>query len=456
MTNRERPRLSAKRWAETADSGFTPTVVKLPDGTQFFSPKKAGTYRLEIIPYEVPANPKGGQNPNAQVGELHYERTYFAHRGIGADEKSYVCPAKTAGKPCPICEHRKELMRDKDADEDLIKALAPKQRQLWNIYDHGDSEKGVQIWDVSFHLFGKQLKATINNADEDDGWEYFADPADGLTLRVGMEEKSFAGNSFLEAASIGFKARKEPLSDEILDAAQPLDDLLILVEYSKLKSIFLQEEGLEYDDELDQKKERKPKVEEDGEPAPKKEKSKSDPTKETIRKSSQEVESPGDKSSDGKKPSKPVTAADLGIGKGDDCRLGGKNWTIIRVSEDGTTVTLSNDDDEIRKGVPVDQLQPPSGTDDDSSKKELAPAADESGKKAGARGSQAGSAAAQNASPSKAKDEEDWDEGFDEPKKESKPAKTEKSKQETKVKDEPKDESKKETKADADWDDDWS
>jgi hypothetical protein len=391
---RERPKLSAKRWAETADSGFTPTVVKLPEGVNFFSPKKAGTYRLEIVPYEVPANPKGGQNPNAQPGELHYERTYFSHRGIGADERSYVCPAKTAGRPCPICEHRKELMRDRDADEDLIKALAPKQRQLWNIYDHAEPEKGVQVWDVSFHLFGRQLKATINNADEDDGWEYFADPADGLTLRVGMEEKSFAGNSFLEAATIGFKARKEPLSDEILDAAQPLDDLLILMDYEKLKSIFLQEEGVDHgDDDEPAPKKQKPK-DDDDDPPPKKDKK---PAKQ---------EKPKDE--------KPVTATDLGIGKGDDCRYAGKNWTIIRVSEDGLTVTLSNDDDEVRKGIKVADLQPPAGQDD------VAPKKDEDEK------------------PSKSKqdDSDDWDADFDDDpkkgKKQSKPAKEEKSKQEDK------------------------
>lgn len=341
---RERPKLSAKRWAETADSGFTPTVAKLPDGVQFFSPKKEGTYRLEIVPYVVPDKPAGGQNPNAQCGELHYERTYFAHRGIGADERSYVCPARTAGKPCPICEHRKELMRDKDGDEDLIKALAPKQRQLWNIYDHGDAEKGVQVWDVSFHLFGKQLKAAVLNADEDDNFEYFADPEDGLTLRVGMEEKSFAGNSFLEAASIGFKARKEPLAKEILDAAQLLDDLLIVLDYEKLKSVFLQEEGVV------------PHEDDDDEPAPKKKlanqaaKDDDDDDKPATKKDKQVKEEP-------KKETKPVTAADLGLGKGDDCRYGGKVWTIIRIAEDGLTVTLTNDDDEVRKGVEAGDLQ---------------------------------------------------------------------------------------------------
>lgn len=411
---RERPKLSAKKWAETADSGFTPTVVKLPEGVSFFGPKKAGTFRLEIIPYEVPANPKGGQNPNAQPGELHYERTYFSHRGIGADERTYVCPAKTAGRSCPICEHRKELMRDRDADEDLIKALAPKQRQLWNVYDHAEPEKGVQIWDVSFHLFGKQLKAAINNADEDDGWEYFADPADGLTLRVGMEEKSFSGNSFLECSTVGFKARREPLSDEVLDAAQPLDDLLILLDYEKLKSIFLQEEGVEKPDD-------------DDEPAPKKERKQTKPADDDDDPPLKKDKKPAKE--EPKSEPKPVTAADLGIGKGDDCRYAGKNWTIIKVTDDGLMVTLSNDDDEVRKGVKVADIQPPAGQDD------VAPKKDEDEK------------------PSKSKqDEDDWDADFDDepkkgkgeqPKKSSKPAK-----------EEPKSEPKQEKKA-ADDDEDW-
>lgn len=411
--SKDRPRLSAKRWAETADSGFTPTVVKLPEGVNFFGPKKAGTFRLEIIPYEVPANSKGGQNPNAQPGELHYERTYFSHRGIGADERSYVCLAKTAGRPCPICEHRKELMRDRDADEDLIKALAPKQRQLWNVYDHAEPDKGVQIWDVSFHLFGRQLKAAINNADEDDGWEYFADPQDGLTLRVGMEEKSFAGNSFLECATVGFKARREPLSDEILDAAQPLDDLLILLDYEKLKSIFLQEEGVEHpaddDDEPAPKKERKQsKPSDDDEPPPKKGKN---PPKEEPK-----IEP------------KPVTAADLGIGKGDDCRYAGKNWTIIKVTDDGLTVTLSNDDDEVRKGIKVADLKPPAGQD------EIAPKKDEDEK------------------PSKQKaksDEDDWDD-WEEGEKKSTTGKKKTKDEETSV---DKKETKEADKKDDDWDD---
>ncbi len=338
---RERKKLSAQKWVEQSDSGYTPTVVKLPDGGDLFKPKKAGSYRLEIVPYEVPSNPAGGQNPNAEPGELWYERTFFIHRGIGVDENSYVCPSKTAGKPCPICEYRRELMWSKDGDEDMIKALAPKQRQLWNVYDHADAEKGVQIWDVSFHLFGKQLKAAIANADEDDGWEYFADPEDGMTLRVGMGEKSFAGNSFLECETVNFKARRQPLSDEILDAAQPLDNLLILLPYDKLKSIFLQEEGQdsapegtpsqkEVDDDFALKN--------DDDPPPKKRKTKTE----------KEPEQP--------KKRAPRTAGELGISKGDEVQYKKQTCMVIKISADGTKLNLLDEDDEMAKDVPAEAV----------------------------------------------------------------------------------------------------
>ena len=347
---RERPKVSAKKWAETPDGGFTPTCVKLSGDVQFFAPKKAGVYRIEIIPYEVPEKATGGPNPNALPGELHYERTYFTHRAIGVDENTYVCPAKTAGKPCPICEHRKDLMRDKDADEDLIKELAPKQRQLWNIFDHADADKGVQIWDISYHLFGKQLKKEVNNADEDDGYEYFADPEDGMTLRVGMGEESIGkGKPFLSTGTVGFKKRSAPLAKEILDAAQPLDNLLIVLDYEKLKSIFLQEEGVDHegDGEDDEPKKQKPAKEEKKEGENPTEKGAS--TADSVESTHAPAKAPSKE--------KATTAADVGIGKGDDVTFEGKSWTVLKIAEDGTTVTLMDEDDEVKKGVEVASLK---------------------------------------------------------------------------------------------------
>lgn len=376
---KERPRLSAKRWADQPDSGFVPTTVKLPDGVNSFSPKKEAVYRLEIVPYEVPKVGDAGSNPNAEPGELHYERTYFTHRGIGVDENAYVCPLKTAGKPCPICEHRKELMREKDGDEDLIKELAPKQRQLWNIFDHDDSDKGVQVWDISFHLFGKQLKKEVRNADEGDGYEYFADPEEGFTLRVGLEEKSFGGREFLEAATIGFKPRKSPIPKEVLEAAQPLDNLLIILNYDKLKSIFLQEEGVTPEEKED----------EDDRPV------KSRPEK--------EQEEP--------KQAKQVTAESRGIGKGDDVEWKGESWTVMKVTDDGTTLKLMSDSDVVKSGVPVNEVTLP--TKKSSKKEDEAPWDDEKKpeektKKPNDNGDDK-PAKKEPEKPKKAVEEDDWD-----------------------------------------------
>jgi len=323
-----RKKLSAKAWAEKPDTGFVQTVVKIPDDVEEFSPKKEGTYRIDIIPYVVPDKSAAGPNPNAAPGELHYERTFFIHRDIGVDEQRYVCPKRTAGKPCPICEHRKEIMEDPNGDEDLAKALAPKQRQLWNVFDHEEPGKGVKVWEVSYHLFGKQLKREVMHADEDDGYEYFADPEEGMKLRVGMEEQKIGKNSFLEAATIGFKPRTKALPKKVLDGAHPLDNLIIIYPYDKLKTIFLHEEGVDAEGDEDER-----------------------PVKR-----------------DEPKKTKAVTADDKGIGKGDDVAWKGQEWTVLKITGDGESLTLVNNDDEdlIKKGVLVEDVELPGNGEEDA------------------------------------------------------------------------------------------
>lgn len=237
---------AAKRRAETHKTGFDNTAFEMPDDKKQFALKSDKAVRLDIIPYEV-----GEGNPFADKGELHYERTFWVHRGIGVDGTSYVCLSKTCGEPCPICEFRAKLMKDPDADEDLIKDLSPKERQLFNVINTKEKNKGVQIWEISFHLFGKRLDTEIKNSDDDDNYENFAELEGGFTLKCGIDEKSFGGQSFYEVSSIGFKPRNEDYDDDILAEAACLDDLLIIKEYDELKEIFLQ--TIEEDDDDDKK-----------------------------------------------------------------------------------------------------------------------------------------------------------------------------------------------------------
>jgi hypothetical protein len=274
---REERAVSAKRRVETKDDGGR-TCLNLPSGLDLFSVKSADkTKRIDIIPYRLKDNRRNPFAKEMEKGDLYFERTYFCHRGIGPEQNSYVCSRKTFNKPCFVCEYRAKLARKPDADEEEIKDLAPKERQLWLVFDHADAEKGVQLWDVSFHLFGKQLDARIRGdaADEEsEGYDLFADPKKGSTLKVGFEEKSYNGTKFYPADSIDFKPRKEPLDSELLEAAPCLDDLPREMDYEKLKKEFLQAPEEDDEDEEDEDKNeapsrngRKSKAEEDADSA---------------------------------------------------------------------------------------------------------------------------------------------------------------------------------------------
>mgnify|MGYP000303666217 CR=1 FL=1 len=244
----ERRKSTARRRAEQRTSGYDFTTFTLPEGMQLFQLKAAGTKRISVVPFIA-----GAGNPYADEGELHYEKTVWVHRGIGPDNSTYVCPAKTQKKPCPICDYKQKLNREPDADDDVIKGLAPKERQLWLIYDHGDEEQGVQLWDFSYHLFGNVLDEEIKHSDEDDGYDLFYDPDEGLLLKIGIKEDSYMGRSFYKVTTINFKDR-EPLDEDILEQAVCLDDLLIVKEYEELKAIFLQAEESEEDEDEEEEK----------------------------------------------------------------------------------------------------------------------------------------------------------------------------------------------------------
>lgn len=219
---------NAREVIEKRESGFESSSVKLPDGIDFFSFKKEGTYRIDVLPYEV-----GKGNPVADPGVLHYERTYFIHRGIGPESKSYCCLAKNWGKACPICEHCTKMKKSGDDPKEFL----PKERQLWVIIDKKDEDKKIQLLDQSHFLFGKQIDEAIKGADDGDNYENFFHLEGGMTLKITVVEENFLGHPFRKPARIEFKPR-EDYEESILESIPCLDDLLNELSYKELKKIF--------------------------------------------------------------------------------------------------------------------------------------------------------------------------------------------------------------------------
>jgi hypothetical protein len=345
--------VSMRRRAQDHKSGFTSTSVKLPEGMSFFSPKKEGTYRLRVVPYpikEVGANPfaKDDDGNPLPEGALYPERTYFSHRGIGADNNTYVCSKRTFGKPCYICEHRAKLMKKPDADEDLISDLAPKERQLFLVNEPGNKDKAdqLQLWDISFHLFGKHLDKKIRHADSDDNYHLFADPEHGSLLKLGAEEKSFGKTNYLEFSEIEFK-QAEALDEDLLAKAKEicLDECLVEMDYDELKKIYLQEE-----DPAKGKKDKGKK----GKPKPKDEDDEDEDEDE-------EEEEDDDEDDD-----EDETAKDKGIKKGasvEHKKLG--ECEVKKISSDGTKLVLEDEAGEEHKNIPVSAVELADEDDDE-------------------------------------------------------------------------------------------
>ena len=253
---RERAKQRAEERQQSSGGGMK---FIFPEGhdVKFFQPNK-GTSTLDIIPYEVTVDnhPEG-----LEPGDLWYRRTIWVHFGIGAEDKSYLC-LKTIGKRCPICDARAQMLKDGDADEELIKSLKPKERELYNVIDLYDEKAGVQLWDMSYYLFGKMLEDEIREGDED--LAGFADLQDGKTIKVRFGEKKIGKNAFLEATRIDFVDRDD-YDEDILEDVLDLDAILNILPYEKLEAVFLEVEEADTPTKGKDSKKKKSSDDEEGE-----------------------------------------------------------------------------------------------------------------------------------------------------------------------------------------------
>lgn len=306
----ERRRTGSGRRQAQHRTGGDWTSLSIPEGVDLFQPKGGKAYRIDLVPYKV-----GEGNKYADPGEWYYERTFWVHR-IGPNNSAYVCPAKTFDQPCPVCEYRAKLLRDPDADQKAVDAKwRDKERQLFLVRDRDDESKGVQLWEFSHFCFGALLDKLIKDAEEDEDYvRNFDDPEGGACLKVSFNDEKVSGYSFAKAYSIQFKPRSSGLPDELLDHGICLDDLVKVESYDKLKEIMFQAET-------------------------------GDEEKSTA------------------------TADEAGIEVGDYVqheKLGGP-LKVVRISRDGTSLTLEDEDGDEYKAIGVAEVE----TLDDVTEEEL-------------------------------------------------------------------------------------
>jgi len=207
----------------------------LPEGVKFWKCGE-GEHLIDIIPYIA-----GPNDPFTPQGEPTHVLELRVHQSVGAGEQDFVCLAENWNKPCPICEHRKQL-REEGADDDVWKALIPKRRVVYNIvcYDSPEEEdKGIQVWEVAWwfaeRFFLELAKGPSvgrhRRGTSELGFIPFADPDEGMSIAFtrqgsGVRNTQFLGHRFVQ--------RDYSIPDELLDAAWVLDELIYIPTYDEV------------------------------------------------------------------------------------------------------------------------------------------------------------------------------------------------------------------------------
>lgn len=274
-----------KQRAKEAEFSGGSDTLKLKDGVSFFKAKK-GKNEIMIIPFEMDVAKNAD---NVPVGDLWFRFPIYKHFKIGPEDKVVICP-KTVGKKCPICEHRAALMaQGRPTDDVEVRELAARKRELYYVVDVQDKEKAdqLQIFECSYHNFGRKLEEELREADDDSLAVNFADPDDGAIVVVRMAEETLGKNKYLEATRFDFEARdkkENALVQELMKDATPFGELLTIMSYKELKNLFYditEDEQAEDPDEEEAprrpskqaaKPRREPEPEDDEEPEPEEEK----------------------------------------------------------------------------------------------------------------------------------------------------------------------------------------
>lgn len=195
---------------------------------------KEGNHLIDIIPYLA-----GSKDPKLNEGDRSYMVDVYVHQKVGTSEDSVLCPSSNyRGMKCPICEYQAKMQQSRQFSDDELKALKPKRRCLYNVicYDTPEQEsKGVQVWEASYHLTENEILSIARNR-RGGGPIPFADPDDGKSIDFYREGTGSAtrykGYMFVDRE--GAK-----ISDESLDAAYCLDELLDVKNYEEINEIFL-------------------------------------------------------------------------------------------------------------------------------------------------------------------------------------------------------------------------
>jgi len=196
---------------------------------------KEGPNLIDILAY------LSGKFDPIAAESMAYVLRIFLHKGAAQDGGDIICIEQTfkdvkrreeifgKGCYCPVCkEYRAKVAKGATKEETDNLRYANWPRTIYNVFDRRDPGAGCQVWETSSYLLQQFLdviskKSTLpGEMSSLENYIAYMDIEDGKSIsfeRQGTDEKTkFIG--------VKFEDRRSPITNEVADAAQPLDELI--------------------------------------------------------------------------------------------------------------------------------------------------------------------------------------------------------------------------------------
>lgn len=138
----------------------------------------------------------------------------------------------------------------KGADWEDVMDIATKDRNLYAAIpiDSNDHDEIVYVWNMSHHLFQKELNSQLLELGEEYGC--FASLEDGKTLTLKLRWKTYKKYTYPEVVDITFEDR-DNYKESVLETVPSLDDMLIVYTYEEIEKMFFDRETEPDDEEIE-------------------------------------------------------------------------------------------------------------------------------------------------------------------------------------------------------------
>lgn len=239
----EQQKAQEKKQQQQGGNNYSSNIV-FPEGVKPFRfPEDKPFVTLDIIPFLTD-----------HFGEIRCrsEVSYFRHNNIGAPHAhNYICPKKTLGLPCPICDAMYKLDFNDPDDRAIRYNHRPKERRLYVVRwidGPADTREDLFILDQSPFMFGNLISQKLAVRDmsdpEEAKWGSFPDLMEGYSLKVGLHPEPFNGRTYIKPVSVDFKKRNYTYAstpeeeDAFLATVPDLYKCLKVLPYDELNALF--------------------------------------------------------------------------------------------------------------------------------------------------------------------------------------------------------------------------